>query len=328
MRVTLQDIARLSCVSITTVSRVLNNHPRVHEATRAHVWQIARELHYPMGKGLDRERQNRSVLVVTTTPILNEQITSNYEQFAFEGARSVLMREGYTVTCHHACIESRSALASNAHAGVLMLGGTINRSLLERFIRDARPLVIAGAHVKPLQVNCVLADIADGIDQAVKYLVAKGRRHIGLVNGPCTTTSSTDKYRAFRLALDLYDLYFNDAQVVSGDFTTTSGYHQTARLLAQTPDLDAIVYAGDHMALGGLKTLKDAGYRIPSDVAVVGFYDFELARFSNPPLTSIQFDIKSIGVLAAQRLLTLLEQPDGQICYTLVPTKLVVRKSS
>jgi LacI family transcriptional regulator len=168
-----------------------------------------------------------------------------------------------------------------------------------------------------------------GAKEAVTHLIETGRQRIGLVNGPPTTTSSAAKYEGFRLAQSLHDLAFVPSRVVaSEEFATEPGYRQTLRLLEQAPDLDAIVYAGDRMAVGGLRAIKESGRRVPEDVAITGFYDDEIARFADPPLTSVYVDMHMVGRIAARRLCMLLEEADDEAWCVTVPASLVVREST
>ncbi len=190
------------------------------------------------------------------------------------------------------------------------------------------PFVVVGAHVQPLQVNCVVADYVSGMEQAITHMASIGRERIGLVNGPATTSSSADKYRGFRLGLALHDLPYDPQRVIGGDFDAESGYLRTLDLLRRAPELDAIAYAQDTMALGGLRAIKESGRRVPQEVAVTGFYDYEIARFTDPPLTTVHFDIQMMGAIAAHRLCMLLDDPDRQCWMASIPTALVVRASS
>jgi DNA-binding LacI/PurR family transcriptional regulator len=214
--------------------------------------------------------------------------------------------------------------------GLILLGGILDQNFIRGLQELGLPFVIAGAHVKPLQANCVMADIIDGMQQAVNHLVATGRRQITLVNGPKTTTTSTEKYYGFRLALSLHDLPFSPEQVSTGegDFKAESGYTQTLNILAQKPNLDAIIYADDAMAIGGLHALKENGRCVPEDVAVIGFHDYDLTRFTDPPLASVHFDMAMVGRLAARRLCTLINKPDHDPWLILVPMSLKIRKST
>ena len=112
------------------------------------------------------------------------------------------------------------------------------------------------------------------------------------------------------------------------DFSAESGYQHTHVLLDQCPDLDAIVFADDIIALGGMRAIKEQGYRIPHDIAVTGFGDYTMTDFTDPPLTSVQFDMYRMGVIAAQRLCMLFENPDDYPWLIRIPTSLVVRQST
>jgi LacI family transcriptional regulator len=211
--------------------------------------------------------------------------------------------------------------------GLVLLGGVLNHDFVCELQKAKVPFVVVGAHVLPLQVNCVVADYVSGMEQIVTHLAAIGRKRIGFVNGPATTSSSADKYRGFRLGLALHDLTFDPRRVVGGDFDAESGYKQTLELLRSAPDLDAIAFAQDTMALGGLRAIKESGRRVPQDVAVTGFYDYEIARFTDPPLTTVHFDISEMGVIAAQRLCNLIEDPDTRPLFMVLATQLIVRQS-
>lgn len=190
------------------------------------------------------------------------------------------------------------------------------------------PFVIAGAHVRPLQVNSLMADALHGIKQAVDHLNELGRSTICLVNGPSFTATSQAKYEGYRLALALNELRFNPAQCVTGDFSIASGYEKTQRLLEANPSLDAIVYGDDFMAMGGIKALNEKLRRVPADVAVIGFHDYPIAEYTSPPLTTVRFDMASMGAMAAKRLVSLLTKPDDDAWFVQLPTSLVIRESS
>jgi DNA-binding LacI/PurR family transcriptional regulator len=174
-----------------------------------------------------------------------------------------------------------------------------------------------------------MADNVRGIEQAVDHLVERSRRRIGLVNSSTLTKTSEEKLRGLRLGAQKHGLQLADSQTISSlDFNLESGYRQTRQLLDQSPDLDAIIYGHDVMAMGGLRALKERGIRVPDDVAVVGFHDYEIAQFTDPPLTTVAFDTQLMGMMAARRLRMMLDDPDGQNWLMFVPTTLVIRAST
>src|SRR5690606_7111094 len=122
--------------------------------------------------------------------------------------------------------------------------------------------------------DSVTADYAGGMQEANSHLAQTGRCCMGLINGPNVTTSSAEKYKGFRLALALHDLPFSQDQVVTAGITPDDGYAGTQQLLEQIPGIDAIAYAHDNMAMGGLAALKATGRQVPADVAVTGFHNY------------------------------------------------------
>ena len=335
MRATVRQIAKRSHVSPATVSRVLNNHPHVDDQTRASVMEIATQLGYDIKAARVAPRVFRSILLLVRDENVRPDQELSLSGREFE--RSVLMalqpvfeQHGIATRLQRTRMEPSEVhtyVNDSGVAGLVLLGGVLNHDFICELQKAQVPFVVVGAHVQPLQVNCVVADYVTGMEQAVSHLAAIGRKRIGLVNGPATTSSSADKYRGFRLGLALHDLTFDSRRVVSADFDAESGYKQTLELLRAVPDLDAIAYAQDTMALGGLRAIKESGHRVPQDIAVTGFYDYEIARFTDPPLTTVHFDISEMGVVAAQRLCSLIEDPETRPLFMVLPTQLIVRQS-
>ena len=188
--------------------------------------------------------------------------------------------------------------------------------------------MVAGSRLEGLAINAVMVDVAQGIRDAVSHLIARGRQRIGLVNGPSTTMTSPEKLEGLQLTLAQHGLSFDPASVVAADFNPESGYLQTQQLLATAPDVDAILYADDSIALGGLRALRESGRRVPDDVAIVGFGDYELVRYTDPQLSSVQFDMRLIGRIAARRLCMLLDEPDPDPWLMRVPATFIAREST
>jgi DNA-binding LacI/PurR family transcriptional regulator len=333
---TVRAIAQRAHVSIATVSRVLNNHPRVSEDTRLVVLQAAQELGYPMEKLRNTPQVFRSVLVLTREESWQNTPGTQYAGGEFErrvwvGVNSALEEKGIATRLQRSNVsveEAEQHALDIGVSGLVLLGGVRDRDFVEALQNQDIPFVIAGAHLHPLEINCVMADVAQGIKQVIEHLVAQRRRRIGFVNGPETTTTSAEKLDAYRLALCTHGLDFGPQQLLVSDFSPESGYQQTRDLLKRCPDLDAVIYADDSIAFGGIRAIKEQGHRIPDDIAVTGFGDYELAQFTDPPLTTVRFDMYQMGVIAAQRLCMLFDNPDEFPWLIRVPTSLVVRQST
>lgn len=331
---TVRDIARLAGVSPATVSRVLNNHASVNETTRYAVLRAAEDLNYPVENLRARPQISQSVLVLIRpqqggapgTPTDRE-----FERAVWDGIHAVFDARNIVARLQQSNYEPADA-AQYANdpsiLGLIMLGGIVERDFVEMLLKTRVPFVVAGAHLHPFHVNAVMADVAIGIREAVAHLVSRGRNRIGFVNGPETTMTSVEKLEGLQLAALQQGLTIAPKQLVSSDFSPEAGYLQTQRLLAQSSDIDAVLYADDTIAMGGVRALRESGRRIPHDVAVVGFGDYTLARFTEPPLSSVHFNMGMIGTIAAKRLCLLLDNPDTDPWLIRVPCTFVQRQSS
>lgn len=333
---TVREIAQRAHVSIATVSRVLNNSPRVSEDTRLAVMRAAQELGYPIEKLRAAPQVSRSVLVLTreqnvhdTLP--HQQAAGEFERRVWVGVHSALEKQGIAARLQRSSVsiqEAKQHARDIGVSGLVLLGGVRD----ERFVAELQnlgiPFVIAGAHLRPMEVNCVMADVGQGIRQVMEHLIERGRRRIAFVNGPATTTTSAEKHDAYRLMLCTNNLPFDPDRVTASEFTAESGYQQTRQLLERCPDSDAIVFADDVIAFGGLRAIRERGLRIPEDVAVTGFGDYELSGYTDPPLTSVRFDMYMMGVIAARRLCMLFDGADDYPWLIRVPTTLIRRAST
>ncbi len=222
-----------------------------------------------------------------------------------------------------------AVIDANHITGLIFLGGLFDHNLLRRLRQQSIPFVTAGAHAFPLDANSVMANYVQGMVFAIEHLSSRGRRHICLVNGPEATTTSSEKFWGFRLALSLNNLLYEPYQSTRGDgFDVENGFDATTRLLELGRQVDAIIYADDGMAVGGLKAIRDSGRLVPEDIAVIGFHNYDFARFADPALTTIGFDMQMMGRLAALRLCNLMDGATDDPHTMTVSTRLIVRAST
>ncbi len=167
-------------------------------------------------------------------------------------------------------------------------------------------------------------DHSQGIEAAVRRMVDAGRQRIATIAGPQDMIAGVERLAAFRAALP----GANRSPVVAvGDFTRESGATAMRQLLERDPRIDAVFVASDLMAHGALYALKETGRRAPDDVAVVGFDDIEISRYSDPPLTTVRQPSVEIGRTMARQMLRLVNGeavPESVV----LPTELVVRASA
>lgn len=334
MPITLADIAARADVSLSTVSRVLNNKEHVSISTRNAVLEAVTALGYSRQDSRREENIDTVLLLVhesNLSRINDSAMAQDMERLIVAGAQDTLRAVGvFTQLAHQQLGHTKTfdlPRVSNL-AGVINIGSIFNPILLRKLLSDGVRVVCAGSQDPTLPLDSVTLDFQDAYLQIVRHLVDRGHRTIGLMNAPDTVASSTTRYMAYRLALALHDLPYAPEQTTSGAFTFLAGDEMTRALIAGCPGIDAIIYGDDDMAVGGMRALRSMGRRVPDDIAVVGMFNYDIGTFTDPPLTTVNIDKYEIGRVAAQRLLMRMEGIEGPPWSLTLPVQLVVRNSA
>jgi LacI family transcriptional regulator len=248
--VTVRDIASKACVSTATVSRVLNDMPNVSVPTRQIVIEAAKELGYPLDRFAISGHISKSVLLLVRENALIDNshlwdTAGEFERCTMMGVKSVFDNKGISTRLQRIEDFSSSELAGIlandiSIAGVLILGGVLNREFINELTSAGVKLAVVGAEVKGMNVSSIKADYLGGMYKAVNHLASSGRKRIGLINGPQTTTSSLEKEDGYRLGLARNGLDFSPSLIFQGSFGFESGYQETIAMLDKVSDIDAI----------------------------------------------------------------------------------------
>ena len=333
-RPTLEAVARRAGVSRATVSRVVNGSTTVAAPIRDAVSRAVEELGYVPNQAARSLVTQRTESIALILPETASRVFSDDMFFPgvirgvsgeLEAAdkQFVLMMAGSSAS--HDRVE-RYATAGHVD-GVLFASMHGADPLPGKLARRGIPVVCNGRPMSPPETPVPYVDVDQlgGVAAAMHHLVHSGRRRIATIAGPQDMIAGVDRLAGYRAAMRSAGLA---EHVAFGDFTRDSGVCATHELLARDPDLDAVFVASDMMAHGALQALKDAGRRVPSDVAVVGFDDFEISRYSEPPLTTVRQPILEIGRTMARMILDMVDgKPDVPSAVEL-PTELVIRASA
>jgi LacI family transcriptional regulator len=161
----------------------------------------------------------------------------------------------------------------------------------------------------------------------VHHLIERGHRRIALIGGPKNNYDAAERLRGYRAAMEKYAAMI-PAQILPGDFTEEAGYQAGLQLLAQKVRPQAVLAANDIMAIGCLYALREAGVRVPDEIALAGFDDIPVARFVSPQLTTVRVRIAELGTRALERLVTAIEdRTEDSGPPVMLETELVVRQS-
>ena len=335
-RCTLEDVAARSGVSRATVSRVVNGSTRVSDHARAAVERAVEQLGYAPNRAARSLAAHRSyavglVVAEPSTRLFGDPFfagTIRGIAAALSGSRYQLVLLMVPDESDRAGVE-RLLLRGNTD-GVLLLSTRRDDPLPGRLVAAGIPCVIAGhpeERVSAPAIGFVDADNVGGARRACAHLIRRGCRTIATIAGPPDMTPGADRLTGWRQALDASGRQAPPSLVAEGDFTRPGGADATRLLLERHPEVDGIFAASDLMALGTLDTLRSAGRRVPTDVAVIGFDDSELAPAADPPLTTVRQPIEELGAHMGRLLLDQLDGGASPRGITL-DTELVVRRSA
>ena len=332
-RPTLEAVARRAGVSRATVSRVVNGSPTVAAPIREAVSRAVEELGYVpnlAARSLVTQHTESIALILpeTASRVFSDDmffpgvIRGVSGELEAADKQFVLMLAGSPAS--HDRVE-RYALAGHVD-GVLFASMHGADPLPGKLARRGIPVVCNGRPMSPPETAVPYVDVdhLGGVAAAMQHLVGPGRRRIATIAGPQDMIAGVDRLTGYRAAMRDAGL---PERIAFGDFTRDSGVRAMRELLARDPALDAVFVASDMMAHGALQVLKDARRRVPADVAVAGFDDFEISRYSDPPLTTVRQPIMDIGRTMGRLILTLID--GGEVPPAVVlPTELVVRASA
>jgi DNA-binding LacI/PurR family transcriptional regulator len=324
-RPTLAAVAQHAGVSTATASRVLNRSAKVSGSTLDRVQRAVRELGYVRQRVPAKARGSGAVSVVVFEDMRHYQTDSFYARVLL-GAERELVHAGQELVVLTAMRRSpRDSLLRflcGGHVDGVVMVGLRDDDTPARLVRAAGvPVTCIGRPPGAQDLPYVDADNEGGALRAVRHLTERGRRLIATIAGPRDMTVATDRLRGYQLAMAERDA---PELVCRADFTAASGEHAMLRLLDRSPGLDAVFAASDLMAVGALRALRGRGLRVPEDIAVVGFDDATLARYTTPRLSTVRQPVEEMGARAAAGLL----DAAGPPARVIMPTSMVLRESA
>jgi LacI family transcriptional regulator len=337
-RVTIRQLARLSGVSIGTVSRALNGYADVRPETRERIMRLASELDYtPSASARSLVTQRSHVVGVfldtgeghpdVQHPFFHEVLGGLKDRIGAGGFDLLLFaseRPGNGYGPHSYLKRARH----HAVDGVALMGLTADDPEVRRLVRAEIAAVGIDMEVEGPRAEIVESDNVAGARRAVEHLQELGHRRIATITGMLEARPGSDRLRGYRAAVQAAGLAYRDEYVAYGDFYVESGRTGAARLLSLPEPPTAIFAAADMMAIGAVRAAAELGLRVPEDVAIVGFDDIQLAPHLNPPLTTLRQDKLGLGAAAGEALIARINGDDTRSPLRMLDVELVVRGST
>lgn len=343
MNVTIYDVAQKAGVSISTVSRVLNNNPNVLEDTRQKVLKAIEELQFkpnPIARGLVVKQTNLiEVFFSWAGPVFNMagyqfNLQSAWYVGLLNGINEVVQEKQYgllinTISGVFDPQEVYRKVSSKAVDGVLLVSPYLEEKDVLRMMNQRIPMVLIGYRTDDASVDYVDSDNKGAAIQVVDYLVGMGHKKIACISGQVKTSrNAADRLEGFKEACAKHGLTVPGDYVVEGDFLKQSGADAMRKLMALSERPTAIFASNDLMALGAWDVAEEMGLTVGKDIALVGVDD--IAEAFTPPysLTTVRQDYRTMSVEATRMLIEKINKPDNwKPKQILVPTQMVVRQS-
>lgn len=329
----IKDIAEIAGVGVSTVSRVLNDHPDVKEATRQRVLDIMDEYNYIPNKSarnLKRSTSNNIGIMVKGiyNPFFSLMIQTIEERIAEEGYSMVLHYNDENANDFDAAVE---LIKEKKLSGLICLGGDYD-DLDEEILKSLEtPLVLSSTNVvenvdKSLFSSVIIKN-KHAAFKAVDYLCKSGHKEIAII---CTgeRDKSVGKLRVegYKRALDTNGIPFNQDYVEIGEYTFQTGYEAMNRLLEKGVNMSAVFVTSDIMAIGAAKALLERGVRIPEDISIIGFDGIDYAEYFHPSITTVVQPVEKMGEQSIDILFDLIDKKSNNQ-HIVLETDLQVRQS-
>ena len=327
--VTIKDVACEANMSVATVSRVLNDSGPVSDETKKLIREVAGRMRYVPHSGA------RS-LITSKTETIGVLLPDLYGEFFSEvirGMDDTAQKNGFHLLIsrayadRHGIETAMKAMRGRVDGVVAMSPDLDENSLLN--LPSTIPVVLLCSVPRGYEIDSLTIQNSRGAREMVAHLVGLGHRRIAIIKGAARNYDAAERLRGYRTALKDAGIAPDPALERDGDFTEAAGYSAAVELLELEDRPTAIFAANDSMAIGALSALRESGVDIPGEMAVAGFDDIPLARYMDPPLSSVHVPICELGARAVELLLHgITHKNDHQRRRERVSTELVIRRST
>lgn len=341
MQPSIRDVAKLAGVSVSTVSNVRTGNKYVRPELVKRVNDAIAELDYvpnPMASGL-RGKKNHiiGVIIPSYTHIFHSQILKGIQEVCF-GRNLIIntyttdMDQKIEEQCLRICLTSQpDGIIISSYANDAEKHGAKCYSLLRSITKSKKniPIISIERYLPIVGVESILSDYEEASFQAVRHLIKLGRKNIAHIAGRAMYDVTQKRLSGYKRALESAGIPFDPALIRYGPFLPENGYSNMKDLLTQE-DIDAVFAGNDEIGIGAIKAIKDTGYHVPDDIAIIGTDNIYTGTLISPSLSTIDIPSYRLGKTAITRLLELIdsEEKPNYLAPTYLKTKIIVRNST
>lgn len=329
---TIKDIAKKAEVSVTTVSKVINNYEDISETTKKKVMKIIEENNFRPNANARSLSANKSHSIGIffkdhqnsglRHPFFRDIIYGLEQEFCDFGYDLVLFSSKwgdtyrYLEKCKHRNVD-----------GTILMGMPRTDEYLDDLIKSNIPSVFVDLDIVGKNATYVISDNVKGAERVVDYFYELGHQNIGMIMGEKRTKPAQDRLLGYQQTLNKYNLAYRSEWIVEGEFSESGGYQSMEKILEMKEKPTAIFCQGDEIAIGAINAIKDNGLEVPGDFSIIGFDDIEISRYINPKLTTIQQNKFGMGKKAAELLLQIINNSEKSYSPAIMPVELIERGS-
>lgn len=333
------DIAKLSGVSIATVSRVLNNKPGVSENARNKVMAVVDKTEFVPNQLAKSLANQKSYVIGLVMPGINDYFSERVDAI-----HKVCKEEGYSLMITSNYKDTNSIeedifnfnlLVEKRVDGIIYFPTHVSDNHFEllKKLEKKIPMVITDSDLEELAISCVVQDSETPTMELMTYLLDGGHRDIGFINGLSYDQVNNKRYEAYLTSMRNRGIQINENWIELGDFSFQSGYLAMKRMFGKLdrsgePMPTAIFAANDKMAIGAIKACKELGVRVPEDLSVVSYDGIEYSEFFLPKLTTVKVNQYKLGQIAAKTLIEQIETKMATKVKVVMDHKVVIGESS
>lgn len=310
----MKDIANACHVSVATVSKALNDHKDIGEETKLHIKQVAKEMGYfpnSVARALKTNKTyNIGVLFVEEA---RSGLTHNFFSHVLDSFKTTAEEQGYDITFLNCSKKRYNRMSYLEHSryrgfdGVVIACVNFDDPQVVELIQSDLPIVTVD-RTYDNRIG-IISDNYQGQKELLEYIIGMGHRKIAYVHG-LDSAVTRQRIKSFRETMQKHDIAITDEYMKVAEYRDpVMTAVRTEELLRLSDPPTCILFPDDYAAYGGINVIKAAGLRIPEDISVAGYDGITLAKMIEPKLTTIEQDTKTLGMLAAKKLISLIEKP-------------------
>ena len=334
-KITIREVAQAADVSISTVSKVMNDAPTISDATKERVRKIMQELnYYPNNIARSFVQQSSKNIGIVIELQRHYAFFNSHIYEILGGIESILSQNGYTVTLlnTHSLgndLENYEKLVREKRVdGMIIQVSHLTKALSKRFDELHFPYIVIGEPDFDSSLCWIDINNKSAGEIAVNHLITEGYKRIAFIGSSSTDNICLNRLKGYEAALSNAGRTITPEYIIQSPTALQDGALLVEKLLDLMTPPDSIICLNNFIASGVLTGIKKRGLRIPSDIALVSFDNYPLAMFTEPKLTVVDNDVFELGTHAANILLNKIASPNLQMQYSMLSPTLIVRESS